>query len=292
VRHFQKALEKDPEYALAWAGLADTYSLMGEYTNISRRELYPKQMEAIDKALKIDSRLSEAHISLAISLMLNEWDWKKSEQEFRLGIELNPNYATGHHWYAEWLLFRGRTEEAFNEINLAVGLDPVSQGIMKDKGILYYYNREFDKAIEVAKTTLELDQHFVPAHRLLSLAYQAIGNYEEAIRENQLWGEGTGSELKTKVALAQIFATAGRESEARNIIAELGSEAALGGNDYRAVALIYVALGEKDLAFEWLEKSFQRHEESLCSLNVDPKLDSIRDDPRFKKLVSKIGLLN
>ena len=156
---------------------------MGEYTNISRRELYPKQMEAVDKALKIDFRLAEAHISLAISLMLNEWDWKKSEREFRLGIDLNPNYATGHHWYAEWLLFRGRTEEAFREINLAVQLDPVSQGIMKDKGILHYYNREYDKAIEIAKVTLELDQHFVPAHRLLSLAYQAIGNYEEAIRK-------------------------------------------------------------------------------------------------------------
>ena len=106
--HFEKALEKDPDYALAWAGLADTYSLMGEYTNISRRELFPKQMAAVNKALEIDNRLGEAHISLAISLMLNEWDWKNSEKEFKLGIELSPKYATGHHWYAEIVIVHGK----------------------------------------------------------------------------------------------------------------------------------------------------------------------------------------
>src|SRR4030095_3868760 len=109
IRFFERALERDPEYGLAWAGLADRYGLMGEYTNISRRELYPKQMTAVNRALEIDPGLAEAHISLAISLMLNEWDWKNSEKEFKLGIELNPNYATGHHWYGEWLLFTGKT---------------------------------------------------------------------------------------------------------------------------------------------------------------------------------------
>src|SRR5436190_21018760 len=171
-RYFEKALEKDPNYALAWAGLADTYSLMGEYTNISRRELYPKQMEAVSKASELDSNLAEAHISLAISLMLNEWDWKNSEKEYKIGLELNPNYATGHHWYAEWLLYNSRFEEALNEISLATELDPVSQGILKDKGIHFYYSRQYDEAIDLGKKTLELDPNFVPAHRLLSLAYQ------------------------------------------------------------------------------------------------------------------------
>jgi Tfp pilus assembly protein PilF len=120
-------LEKDPNYALAWAGLADTYSLMGEYTNTSRRDLFPQQMAAVNKALEIDNQLAEAHISLAISLMLNEWDWKNSEKEFNIGIELNPNYATGHHWHASWLLYNGKLDEAFKEISLAVELDPVSR---------------------------------------------------------------------------------------------------------------------------------------------------------------------
>lgn len=168
IRFFEKALEKDADYALAWAGLADTYSLMGEYTNTSRRELYPKQMAAVNKALEIDPSLAEAHISLAVALMLNEWDWINSEKEFRIGIELNPNYATGRHWYAEWLLFRGNFKEALREISLAVELDPVSQGILKDKGIHFYYNRQYDEAIDVAVKTLELEPNFIPVHRLLS----------------------------------------------------------------------------------------------------------------------------
>jgi adenylate cyclase len=289
IKHFEKALEKDPDYALAWAGLADTYSLMGEHTKISRRELFPKQMVSVNKALQIDNRLGEAHISLAISLMLNEWDWKNSEKEFKLGIELSPNYATGHHWYAEWLLFTGNTEKAFREISLAIELDPVSPGILKDKGIFLYYTRQYDKAIDMAMTTLELDPNFVPAHRLLSLAYQGKGMLDEAIAENQRWGKKTENKVKTDIALAQIYAAAGRGEEAKKIIENTESEKILSGNDYRGMALIYAALGENDKAFEWLEKSCERHEESLCSLKIDPKADNLRSDPRFKKILKQIN---
>jgi adenylate cyclase len=290
IWHFEKALDKDPDYALAWAGLADTYSLMGEFTNISRRELFPKQMAAVNRALEIDSRLGEAHISLAISLMLNEWDWKNSEKEFQLGIELSPNYATGHHWYAELLMFMGRNEEAFREISLAVELDPVSQGILKDKGIFYYYSRKYDTAINMAMMTLELDPGFVPAHRLLSLAYQGMRMFDEAIAANQRWGELTGNKVKTDVALAQIYAAAGRKEDAGKIIADIEADKDLSGNDYRGMALVYAALGENDMAFQWLEKSFEKHEESLCSLKIDPKMDPLRSEPRFNTLLKKIGL--
>jgi TolB-like protein len=289
LRFFEKALEKDPDYALAWAGLADTYSLMGEYTNTSRRELFPKQMAAVNRALEIDSHLGEAHISLAISLMLNEWDWINSEKEFRIGIELNPNYATGRHWYAEWLLFRGNFKEALQEISLAIELDAVSQGILKDKGIYFYYKGQYDEAIDVAMKTLELDPNFVPVHRLLSLAYQGKGMVNEAIANNQRWGELTGNKVKTDVALAYIYAAAGRKEEARKIIEDIEA-GHLGGNDYRGMALAYTALGENDMAFDWLEKSYQMHEESLCSLKVDHKLDTLRSDPRFDVLVKKVGL--
>jgi TolB-like protein len=290
ISHFEKALERDPDYALAWAGIADTYSLMGEYTNISRRELFPKQMAAVNRALHIDNRLGEAHISLAISLMLNEWDWKNSEKEFQLGIELSPKYATGHHWYAEWLLFMGKTEEAFREISLAVDLDPFSQGILKDKGIFYYYTGQYQEAINMGMLTLELEPNFVPAHRLLSLAYQGMRMFDEAIAENQRWGELTGNKVKTDVALAHIYAAGGRSQDAEKIIAEVKEENVLGGNDYREMALVYAALGKSDLALDWLEKSYQKHEESLCSLKVDPKMDPLRSDPRFNTLIEKIGL--
>jgi adenylate cyclase len=289
IKHFEKALEKDPAYALAWAGLADTYSLMGEYTIISRRDLSPKQMAAINKALEIDNNLGEAHISLAISLMLNQWDWKGSEKEYKLGIELSPNYATGHHWYAEWLLFNEKTDEAFREISLAIELDPVSPAIIKDKGIFYYYTRQYDKCIETAKTTLELDPGFNAAHRILSLAYLGKEMFEEAIAENQIWGDGTNNKIKTDIALAQIYAAAGRKEDARKIIEEKSIENILTGNDFRGMALVYAALGDTDKAFEWLEKSCDHHEESLCSLKVDPKFDMLRSDPRFKKILSRIN---
>ena len=290
IFHFEKALEKDPDYALAWAGLADTYSLMGEYTNISRRELFPKQMTAINRALEIDSRLGEAHISLAISLMLNEWDWKNSEKEFQLGIELSPNYATGHHWYAEWLLFMGKTEEAFQQISLAVQLDRVSQGILKDKGIFYYYSGQFEEAIKMGMMTLELDSNFAPGYRLLSLAYQGMKMFDEAITENQRWGQLTGNRIKTDVALAEIYAAAGRKEEAEKIIKEVERGKDLSGNDHRGMALVYAALSENDKAFTWLEKSYAKHEESLCSLKIDPKMKPLHSDARFNALLKKIGL--
>ncbi|HKB43513.1 MAG TPA: hypothetical protein VKC90_03960, partial [Chitinophagaceae bacterium] len=274
---------------LAWAGLADTYSLMGEYTNISRRELFPKQLAAVNKALEIDNRLAEAHISLAISLMLNEWDWKNSEKEFRIGIELNPNYATGHHWFAEWLLFNGKFDEAFREISLAVELDPVSQGILKDKGIQFYYNRQYDEAIDIAIKTLELDSNFAPAYRLLSLAYQGKGMFNKAIAENQRWGEHTGNKVKTEVALVQIYAAAGYRDEAKKLLNHI-EVSQLSGNDYRGMATTHASLGENNKAFEWLEKSYERREESLCSIKIDPKMDLLRSDPRFDDLVKRIGL--
>ncbi len=288
--HFEKALDKDPDYALAWAGLADTYSLMGDYTNISRRYLIPKQMDAVSRALEIDNDLGEAHISLAISLMMKDWDWNNSEKEFKRGIELEPNYATGHHWYGELLLFMGRIDEADRELSLAIELDPVSQGILKDKGIFYYYTRQYDNAIEIAKRTLELEPGFVPAHRLLSMAYTEKGMFDEAITENQRWGKGTGNKVKTDIALAQIYAAAGQKNEVAKILEGTGIEKMLGGNDYRGVALIYAALSDKEKAFNWLGKSFALHEESLCSLKVDPKFDSLRSDPRMDELLKRIGL--
>jgi adenylate cyclase len=290
IKYFEKALEKDPDYALAWVGLADTYSLMGEFTIMSRRELLPKLRTAIHKALELDNQLGEAHISLAISVMLNEWDWDRAEKEFKLGLELSPNYATGHHWYAEWLLFTGNTERAMEEITIAIELDPVSPGILKDKGIFYYYTRQYDQAIAIARSTLELDPEFANAHRLLSLAYSASGMLHGAIAENTLWGRKTGNPVKTDIALAQIYASAGYQDDALKIIAPYTNGRKLTSNDFRGMALVYAALKENDIAFEWLEKSYARREESLCSLKLDPKLDNLRSDPRFDVLIRKIGL--
>ncbi len=289
IRFFEKALLEDPDYALALTGIADSYKLIGEFTNVNRKDLYQKQKTAITRALEIDPLLAEAHISNAMSLMLSEWDWKNSEKEFKTGIALNPNYATGRHWYAEWLFYNGNFEKGYHEISMAVELDPVSQGILKDKGMHLYYNTNYDEAIEIALNTLDLDPGFVPVYRLLSLCYVGKQQFDKAIEFNEKWGTFMRKNIKTTVSLAHIYASAGRKDEAENLIKDV-KPAELGSNDYRGMALVYTALGNKTKAFDWLEKSIEMHEESLCSLKVDPKFAAIRNDDRFKDMVKKVGL--
>ncbi len=290
IRYFEKAIEKDPQYALAWAGIADSYSLLGEYGNIPRKEIYPKAEAAVNKALEIDDRLAEVHTSLASLLMLSKWDWVNSEKEFKLALELNPNYATAHHWYSQWLLNMGKLEESLRMISRAAELDPVSQAILKDKGLALYYSRQYDDTIEIARKTLELDPNYAAAHRLLSLAYQGKERFDEAIAENQNWGALTGNKVETTVALAQLFAVSGQIEDAKKLVEAVEKDKLLIDQAYRGLALVYAALGENDLAFEWLGKSYQRREEAILSLKVDPKMDGLRSDPRFTALLKKIGV--
>jgi TolB-like protein/Flp pilus assembly protein TadD len=290
IKYFEQAIEKDSRYALAWAGIADAYSLLGEYGNIPRRDLYPKAEAAAKKALALDDRLAEVHTSLASLLMLNKWDWEDSEKEFKLAIELNPNYATAHHWYSQWLLCMGRLDEAFKTISRAAELDPISQAILKDKALVLYYSRQYDRAIEMARKTIELDPHYAGAHRILSLSYQGKTMFDEAITENERWGALTKNQLETTVALAQLYAVAGKTDDARRIVADVETNKLLSDNVYRGLALVYAALGENDTAFKWLEKSYENREESLLNLKVDPKVDGLRSDPRFTVLLRKIGV--
>ena len=290
IKYFEQAIEHDSHYALAWAGIADSYSLLGEFGNIPRKELYPKAEAAVNKALEIDNRLAEVHTSLASLLMLSKWDWAKSQKEFKVALELNPNYATAHHWYSQWFLNMGRLEESLRLISRAAELDPVSQAILKDKGLALYYNRQYDEAIEWARRTLELDPNYAAAHRLLSLAYQSKGMFDEAIIENQKWGALTRNEVETTVALAQLYAVSGRIEEAKKLIHVVEQDNLVIDQVYRGLSLVYAALGETDSAFKYLERSYERHEEALLTLKVDPKVDSLRSDPRFMALLKKIGL--
>jgi tetratricopeptide (TPR) repeat protein len=224
--------------------------------------------------------------------MLSRWDWVNSRKEFKLALELNPNYATAHHWYSAWFLNMGRLEESLHLISRAAELDPVSQAILKDKGLALYYNRQYDEAIEMASRTLELDPNYAAAHRLLSLAYQGKGAFAEAIVENEKWGEITRNKVETTVALAQLYAVSGKTEEAKKLIDVVEQDQLLIDQVYRGLALVYAALGENDSAFKCLEQSYERHEESLLSLKVDPKVDPLRSDPRFVALLKKIGIEN
>jgi serine/threonine-protein kinase len=290
IKYFEQAIEKDPHYALAWAGIADSYSLLGEFGNIPRKELYPKARAAVNKALEIDNRLAEVHTSLASILMLREWDWVNSAKEFKLALELNPNYATAHHWYSQWFLDMGRLEESLQMISRAAELDPVSQAILKDKGLTLYYNRQYDEAIEMARKTLELDPNYAAAHRLLSLAYQGKERFDESITEHEKWGRLTGNKVETAITLAQLYAVSGKADEARNLIDDVKRNKLVAEQIHRGLALVHAALGEIDIAFECLEESYEHHEESILSLKVDPKMDPLRSDSRFLVLLKKIGV--
>jgi serine/threonine protein kinase/Tfp pilus assembly protein PilF len=215
IKYFEQAIENDPQYALAWAGIADSYSLLGEFGNIPRKELYPKAQAAAEKALGIDNRLAEVHTSLASLLMLTKWDWENSAKEFKLALELNPNYATAHHWYSTWFLNMGRLEESLRMISRAAELDPVSQAIHKDKGLALYYSRQYDEAIEMARKTLELDPNYAAAHRLLSLAYQGKESSIKRLLKTRNGERSRVIKSKRPVALAQIYAVSGQREEAK-----------------------------------------------------------------------------
>ena len=290
IKYFEKAIEKDEHYALAWAGIADSYSLLGEFGNIPRKQLYPKAEAAVNKALEIDDQLAEVHTSLASLLMLKKWDWANAEKEFKIALELNPNYATAHHWFSNWFLSMGRLEEALRMILRAAELDPISQAIQKDVGLVMYYDRQYDGAIEMAKKTLELDPNYSAAHRLLSLAYQGKEMFDEAIAANQNWGKLTGNRVETDLALAHLYAVSGKGDEARQIVKDIEQGKHRFANFYRGLALVYAALGEDDMSFKLLGKSYKMREESLMNIKVDPKLERLYPDSRFIELLGKIGV--
>jgi len=290
IRYFEEAIEKDAGYALAWAGIADSYNLLCEKGGIARSEGSRKAKAAAQKALGLDNQLAEAHTSLASLLLFYEWDWVNAEKHFRSAISLNPNYATTHQWYAEYLSYQDRIREAMEHSSRAVELDPLSPAILRDRGMVLYYARDYSGAIEHARRAFEMDPQFASAHRLLSLAYQGKGMFAEATAESERWGELTGNELESSVALAQCHAAAGDRARALALIGSLDPGMFPGGNLHRGVALVYAALGEIDQAFAWLEKAVERRAEALCSTKVDPKLDCLRGDPRFAGLLKRIGL--
>jgi adenylate cyclase len=288
IKYFEEAIAIDPDYALAWAGLSDAYNVMSEYGKHRKRDVFPKAKAAVHRALELDNELAEAHVSLGLLLMLDEWDWVNSGKEYKIGLELNPQYATGHHWYGEWLMYLGRFDEAIKELTLAEELDPLSLAIAKDKGLVLYYCRHFDEAIEQVKKSLTMSPKFSNGHRILSMAYQGKKMYDEAIAENALWEEQIGKDLLTTSSYAQILSASGQPEEAKKIIDQFTEEDIQSMIDIRNLALIYGDLGDNDTAFNYLEKSFERRQISLSSIKIDPKFDKLRKDPRFDEFVKKI----
>jgi len=287
VDYFDQAIEKDPNYAQAYAGLADSYALLGdwEYGVLAPSEAYPKAKAAAIKALELDNALGEAHTSLAFSLDVFDWDWESAEKEFRRAIELNPGYATAHHWYAWHLSEMGRNSEAIAEMRKAENLDPLSLIISADVAEILLVAHLNDEAIAQSRKTVDMDPNFAIAHYELGQAFVQKHSYNEAIGEFQKAIELSGGSVPCTSNLAYAYAVSNKRNEAVKILNDLKTRSTRNPSE---IALMYVGLGEKDQAMKWLEKAYAEHFNP--SILLRPAFDPLRSDPRFQNLVRRIGL--
>jgi len=290
VDYFNQALEKDPVYAQAYAGLADSYALMGdwEYGVLPPTEAFPKAKAAATKALALENTLGEAHTSLAFVLDLFDWDWGAAEKEYKLAIELSPNYATAHQWYTWHLIVLGRNSEAIPEMRKAESLDPLSLIISADMADVLLIARRYDESIRQSRKTMEMDPGFAITHYQLGQAFLQQRKYDEGIAELQRAIGFSGGNKTFRSNLAYAYATSGRRNEALEILNDLKNRSNNGFSNASEIALIYVGLAEKDQAMTWLEKAYG--ERFNPSVLLRPCFDPVRSDPRFQDLLRRIGL--
>jgi len=289
LRYFEKAVEKDPDFALGYTGLADSYSVLASTAySFSPMEAFSKGAMAARKALQLDETLAEAHASLAQSFFY-ALDWLAAEKELKRSIELNPSYATARHWYALYFTVRGRFSEALAEANCACALDPLSVIINRDLGIIYYYARQPDRAIEQYQKTMELDPNFALLHQGLGRAYLEKGIRADAISEIQKAVRLSRSSSAMLATLAHAYAVTGKPQEARKILRDLRARSRRSYVSPTSIAVIFVGLSDKENALEWLEKACQQRDPGLHTLKVHPIFDSLRSEPRFQDLVRRMN---
>ena len=285
IEYFEQAIQKDPGFALAYTGLADSYVVPA--SRIEPRVAMPKAKTAALQALAIDETLAEAHTSLARVLQVYEWNWTDAEKEFKRAIALNPRYAVAHQWYGGYLERTGRVNEAISERKLALELDPLSTITIFELGMNFLYARNYDQAIAQFQRSLEMDPDFPAAHQYLPLAYVQKGMHEEALAKIRKAPEGAAVNITGMPGY--VYAVSGYISEAKKELEELKR---LRKTEYiGAVNLAYICagLGERDEALSWLEKGFEERAFQMQFLQLDPRWDNLRDDPRFKELVRKVG---
>jgi len=291
IEHFQQSIERDPDFALGHAGLADSYIALTFYNFAAPHETMPKAKESAIKALALDNTLAEAHASLAHVLMNYDWNWSAAEKEFKRSIELKPDYATAHEWYAiHYLTATGRLEEAVQEMKKALELEPASLVMNTFMGATLYYAGRYDEAIDQCRRTIEMDPNFTVAHWHLGLAYEqkqvldaATEEFEKAISLSE------GSPLM-KAALGRAYAKSQKKHEANQMLNELNELSKQHYVSAYEVATIYVALGNNEQAFQLLEEAYAEHSFHLVYLNVSPQFKPVSSDRRFQNLVQRIGL--
>jgi TolB-like protein/DNA-binding winged helix-turn-helix (wHTH) protein/Tfp pilus assembly protein PilF len=290
LAYFKQAIEEDPKYAKAYSGLADTYALLGDwqYAVMTPKEAFPKAKAAAIKALELDSTLGEAHNSLAFVLDAFDWDFDSAGKEFRQAIEINPGYATAHHWYAWHLSVLGRFDEAIEEMRKAENLDPLSLIIKADLAEILVIAHSYDESIRQSRKTIEMDPGFALAHSQLAEAYLQKQMYAEAVAELQMAVKLSGDSPTCLANLARAYVASGKWSEAEKLMSDLKKRSNPSLSYSSEIAVIYVALGDRDQAMDWLEKAYE--ERFNPSVLLRPGFDRLRSDPRFQNLLRRIGL--
>jgi TolB-like protein/Tfp pilus assembly protein PilF len=304
IGYFNQAIEKDPDYAAAYAGLADVYSVLPNYSQTRGEEAYPKAETAAMKALELNDKVAEAHIALANVRVWHRWA-NGAEEEFKKGLQLDPNYSTGHQWYSIYLSVTGKFDDAISEMEKARELDPFSIIINTELGCPYLYLKRYDRAIEHFQKALEMEPSFPFAHFALAEAYDCVGRYKEAIAEHnqavELGRRGQAVDLAGGDAPRAWYSLAGPLQNARKQLGgprfwqdQLASTIKLyneGRATASAVASVYAILGDNEQALGWLETAYQQTDDFLVFLSIQRQFDPLRSDPRFQALLKKIGLV-
>jgi DNA-binding winged helix-turn-helix (wHTH) protein/TolB-like protein/Flp pilus assembly protein TadD len=289
IELFQQATMEDDQYAEAYAGLADSYALLGSYGVEPAQRAYPNAKAAALKALELDSSLAEAHSSQGMIAFYYGWNWDEAEQEFRRSLAINPDYATTHTWYAVSLVALGRNEEALAQVRKAEELDPMSLIINTEVGRVFYLTRQYDQAIEAYRKVIDLDPQFARAHSRLGMVYAAKGDFPNAIGEfEKAKALSTDPYLDGLIGYAQ--ASSGNTASARLTLKELTERSHREYVPSFSIALIRIGLGDRDQALDLLTKSYQDRSTYMVYAKVDPLLDSIRSDPRFAVLLHRMKL--
>jgi serine/threonine protein kinase/Flp pilus assembly protein TadD len=290
LKYFQQAIAEDPGYALSYAGLADSYVLLGDLGVLELKVAASDAKAAAKKALELDDKLAEAHASLGIASLYDHLDWREAEKELKLAIELNPNYASAYQWYGSVLAVIGQPEELLRNARRAVELDPLSRIINSYLGRAYYLTRQYDVAIQQYQKTLEIDKDFPVAHLFLGMAYTQKRRHEEAITEIRKAADLSGQSPTMIAVLGYAYAAAGKRGETLKVLGSLLEPAKRKFVSSADIAVIYAGLGERDEALKWLENAYEENSLWAISLKLDPELDGLRADQRFVDLVRRVGL--
>ncbi len=287
--YFQQAIDKDPNYGRAYAGLADTFSLMSTWYIGPQSQMIPKARAAALRALELEENLAEAHASLALIKENYDYDWREAEKEFRRAIQIGPRYATAHQWYAEFLSWQGRFEEAFAESDQARQLDPLSLIIASDHATILYYSRQYDSAVKQCRSVLELDPTSDHARYAMIPSYLQLGRYDEALDLINRWA-GREEGPWTLAWRTALYSRSGHAGKARQALAKLEHISRSRADRTALLLIAYLGTGQKERVIELLENAYSEHSNAVLQIKVDPMYDPIRSDPRFEDLLRRVGL--